>query len=543
MKGKNRAAKELPSVGIFPDPVGIWFSALGSLGKEPFFFHILSTNETTQPTQPTQPTLLKMTFEIKLEQWWQFKKDCCPLCNKCLKIESVSRHLRGDFCPSLLVLCPVRRLELSHFFNDLKFQFSGRKTVPHILSEKEKVASAICQILHFKYQPRLEWLCEMQDGSSSWISNSLLSTCRVGNKWIKRGQRSRKKGLVKEVLDSFSQVIRVEAPSIHQDQEEETFELAQSQSEEKEIQEEEKEIQEEEKEIQEEEIQEEEKEIQVEEKEQEGKEGKEEEEEEELLCISFPEQEWEVEKILSRKVYQGRIYYKVQWIGSSETTWEPFKNLIGCKELLAEFHKNEKVPMSAFQFEIVEKLSELNYLVNWVQIANSKTQIKQRKATICYVLTQLCQYKEVSIKELVSKQPLLSRLLCDLHFSHLIWKDYKKIHSNPSTLRNQCDFMRHLLSFLISSESQSAIIIQLNGIKTFWQTESRHWSSKANYFRRTKRTKSTLQASNQFLSEEEMKEVDEKAYIQLDSLIEKGSKLLFSFSFSLLPRFSNNRRN
>src|SRR5690348_3590434 len=118
---------------------------------------------------------------------------------------------------------------------------------------------------------------------------------------------------------------------------------------------------------------------------------------------------------------------------------------------------------------------------------------------ICYVLTQLCQHKEVSLQELVRKQPLLSRLLSDLHFSHHIWKEYKQIHSNPSTLRNQCDFMRHLLSFLISSESQSATIIKLNEVRTFWQTESRHWSSKANYFRKTKRTKSSLQAANQFL--------------------------------------------
>ena len=161
------------------------------------------------------------------------------------------------------------------------------------------------------------------------------------------------------------------------------------------------------------------------------------------------QQEWNVEELLERKTFQGRIYYKVKWVGFEDTTWEPFKNLTGCKLLLAAFHENEKVPMSAFQFNEVQKFSKLSYLVNWDEIAKSKTQKKQRKMIICYVLTQLCSQKECSLQELVNKQPLLSKLICDLHFSHQIWKEYKEIHENPSTLRNQCDFMKYLIDFLI----------------------------------------------------------------------------------------------
>jgi len=46
------------------------------------------------------------------------------------------------------------------------------------------------------------------------------------------------------------------------------------------------------------------------------------------------------------------------------------------------------------------------------------------------------------------------------------------------------------------------VIIKLNVVKEFWKKESRFWGTKANYYRRTKRTKSNLQATDQFLSEE-----------------------------------------
>ena len=63
------------------------------------------------------------------------------------------------------------------------------------------------------------------------------------------------------------------------------------------------------------------------------------------------QQEWNVEELLERKTFQGRIYYKVKWVGFEDTTWEPFKNLTGCKLLLAAFHENEKVPMSSMRFK------------------------------------------------------------------------------------------------------------------------------------------------------------------------------------------------
>src|SRR3954447_19684446 len=91
-----------------------------------------------------------------LDAWWQFKKDQCPLCKKKLKISSITRHIKGNFCSSLLSLSPDRRLELSHYFIDLKSKFGGRKKIPHLQSQNEKVASAICGLLGFRYHPHLE---------------------------------------------------------------------------------------------------------------------------------------------------------------------------------------------------------------------------------------------------------------------------------------------------------------------------------------------------------------------------------------------------
>lgn len=49
--------------------------------------------------------------------------------------------------------------------------------------------------------------------------------------------------------------------------------------------------------------------------------------------------EYEVEKILSRKVVQGRICYLVKWLGysSNENTWEPVEHLYRCVDLVEKF--------------------------------------------------------------------------------------------------------------------------------------------------------------------------------------------------------------
>lgn len=49
-----------------------------------------------------------------------------------------------------------------------------------------------------------------------------------------------------------------------------------------------------------------------------------------------------VEKLLERKIIDGKLKYKVKWLNYKETTWEPEKNLTSCAELIQEYEDDLK---------------------------------------------------------------------------------------------------------------------------------------------------------------------------------------------------------
>jgi hypothetical protein len=54
---------------------------------------------------------------------------------------------------------------------------------------------------------------------------------------------------------------------------------------------------------------------------------------------------YEVEKIIGKRYVQGKIEYKVKWLGykMTECTWEPEENLVNVRDLIDKFeNKNEK---------------------------------------------------------------------------------------------------------------------------------------------------------------------------------------------------------
>ena len=59
------------------------------------------------------------------------------------------------------------------------------------------------------------------------------------------------------------------------------------------------------------------------------------------LVIIEREKEFEVEKILNKRVVQGKEKFLVWWKGymAEEDTWESSKNLENTKELVEEFEK------------------------------------------------------------------------------------------------------------------------------------------------------------------------------------------------------------
>ncbi|MBW0485344.1 hypothetical protein O181_025059 [Austropuccinia psidii MF-1] len=54
------------------------------------------------------------------------------------------------------------------------------------------------------------------------------------------------------------------------------------------------------------------------------------------------EEEWEVSQILDSKIKREKLWYLVEWKGSSQyperSTWEPTKKLNNCPENLKDFH-------------------------------------------------------------------------------------------------------------------------------------------------------------------------------------------------------------
>ena len=50
--------------------------------------------------------------------------------------------------------------------------------------------------------------------------------------------------------------------------------------------------------------------------------------------------EYEVEKIVDKRVKNGKVEYKIKWVGYSmqECTWEPLKNLENIKKMIDDYN-------------------------------------------------------------------------------------------------------------------------------------------------------------------------------------------------------------
>ena len=58
-----------------------------------------------------------------------------------------------------------------------------------------------------------------------------------------------------------------------------------------------------------------------------------------IIEESSSEIEYEIEKIIGKRIIKGEIEYKVKWLGydESQSTWEPMENLINAKEAIKEY--------------------------------------------------------------------------------------------------------------------------------------------------------------------------------------------------------------
>merc|ERR1719361_978134 len=51
------------------------------------------------------------------------------------------------------------------------------------------------------------------------------------------------------------------------------------------------------------------------------------------------EEEWEVEKIVGRRVEEEEVQFLVKWVGWDEETWEPEINLAGSEILISDYQR------------------------------------------------------------------------------------------------------------------------------------------------------------------------------------------------------------
>ena len=79
-----------------------------------------------------------------------------------------------------------------------------------------------------------------------------------------------------------------------------------------------------------------------------------------------PDVDYEVEKILEKRVHKGKLQYFVKWKNFDETTWEPLAHLKDVRDMIDEFEKkqvgdlfNKIFVYVYFSFQIQEEVSAI----------------------------------------------------------------------------------------------------------------------------------------------------------------------------------------
>ena len=73
---------------------------------------------------------------------------------------------------------------------------------------------------------------------------------------------------------------------------------------------------------------------------------------------NYLEEEYEVEKIIDKKIENGKTLYLVKWVGwdLSESTWEPQANLENSKLLIEKYEKSKKKHKASNKSKVTQTL-------------------------------------------------------------------------------------------------------------------------------------------------------------------------------------------
>lgn len=113
----------------------------------------------------------------------------------------------------------------------------------------------------------------------------------------------------------------------------------------------------------------------------------------------------EVEKVLNKKVYLGKVYYKLKWAGYDSPTWEVEENC-SCDKLIEEYERlverqsNDEDEDEWEVEEIVKKRernNEVEYLVRWKNWPGNPSWVK---ASECQCINLIAAFENPKLKKM-----------------------------------------------------------------------------------------------------------------------------------------------
>lgn len=159
------------------------------------------------------------------------------------------------------------------------------------------------------------------------------------------------------------------------------------------------------------------------------------------------EPSYDVEKILNKKVFENKVYYKIKWVGYDEPTWELAKNCNGCEYLIEQFERILERNVKDEQEDEweVEKIldkrikkNKVEYLVKWKGWSGPPT---WELAENCDCLNLIAAYENPKLRKLWDFRGSNTRLWLSGDEMLRYMKKYSRKHNVPvNLLKFQPDF-------------------------------------------------------------------------------------------------------
>ena len=113
-----------------------------------------------------------------------------------------------------------------------------------------------------------------------------------------------------------------------------------------------------------------------------------------------------VEQVLNRKLYKGRLYYKLKWRGSNEPTWEWIDNCDSIKHLIQDYERQIELHSKdedENEWEVEEILKkrvrkgQVEYLVKWKNWPGDPSWVKEKN---CDCINLIAAFENPKLKKM-----------------------------------------------------------------------------------------------------------------------------------------------